>query len=312
MLNKIIYLFCINNNIDPVASKVLDYLKKNYTLIETDIIIDGYTVLYYKVKNNIYYFISLNNVLSHDYKSYYSVLNTYFSDALFGGIVNWHQGLNAPDKILTVHSTGDVEKGIFGRADGGQIKSIFLALERNRKSEKLLDFTTLIEGTHWSGSLYTQSSELILKIKFPIYDIEIGSYKNSWENPLAIKVLAKSLIDIQLYDQMIPSIIVVGGQHFENSFATFIGMENIKLSISHILPNQWINNEHYINSNGKDKLFNCINSVSDSVVAIVYHDGIKGIYKNLCRETAKLLGLSCFKHKKLKNLDNFQEYYFHK
>lgn len=48
------------------------------------------------------------------------------------GVVNWHGGKNAPDKILTVHSTGDVVGKIFAPSNPIYLRNLLLAIEENR------------------------------------------------------------------------------------------------------------------------------------------------------------------------------------
>lgn len=308
MIKKIVYFFCINVQIDPVANHIFNYLKEHYLLQETGITCDGYQVLSYTKSDYLFYCVPMDEVLSHNYNKYLKFIKEQFSDCELAAIVNWHEGSNAPDNILTVHSTGDVPTGIFAPSDPAQIKSIFQSIERNRKKFNLLNYRTLIEATHWSGIPYNQNPELILEIDFPMYDIEIGSEKRSWEDPSAIQVLSESLFDLAIPDINFYSFIGVGGKHFEESFSEVLINETIHLVPGHILPNQWIANENYVGEEGKRKLRNCIKSVRGSVAAIIFHDNLKGAYKQLCREVAEEYNIPYFKHKILKSNEQMAEF----
>jgi hypothetical protein len=47
------------------------------------------------------------SVITDAYDRYLDAMNTLFGDVTFTGVVNWHEGENAPDRILTVHSNAD-------------------------------------------------------------------------------------------------------------------------------------------------------------------------------------------------------------
>lgn len=303
MKQKIVYFFCNTKTIDPVAKSVLNYLEKNYTLGKTDIICDGYTVLSYENDNYLFYCAQLNDVLSHNYQKYLPIIKKYFSDCVLAGVVNWHAGENAPSSILTVHSTGDVPSGIFAPSNPTQVKCLFQSIERNRKKYELTNYCTLVEATHWSGIPYDQKPELIAEFNVPVYDIEIGSEKESWEDEAAIQVLAESLFDLNLTGVEFKAIIGVGGKHFEPCFSELLGDQNIQISVGHILPNQWIANEDYDGERGRQKFRDCIASIQGKVVAIVFHDNLKGSYKQLCRDVASEYEIPCFKHKLLRNTE---------
>lgn len=303
MKQKIVYFFCNSKIIDPVAKSVLSYLEKNYTLSKTDIICDGYNVLSYETEKYLFYCVQLNDVLSHDYQKYLPILKEYFSDCVLACVVNWHAGENAPSNILTVHSTGDVPSGIFAPSNPTQVKCLFQSIEKNRKKYALTNYCTLVEATHWSGIPYDQNPELIAEFYVPVYDIEIGSEKESWEDEAAIQVLAESLFDLNLSGEEFNAIIGVGGKHFESCFSELLSDENIQISVGHILPNQWFANESYDGERGRQKLRDCISSIQGKVVAIVFHDNLKGSYKQLCRDVANEHEIPCFKHKILRNTE---------
>ena len=58
-----------------------------------------------------------SQAVTHDYPRYLPLMNEAFGRCDLAGIINWHEGGNAPDPIFCVHTTGDVRCGIFGAAD---------------------------------------------------------------------------------------------------------------------------------------------------------------------------------------------------
>jgi len=306
-MSKAVYFFCADNAKDPVAGNVFRDLTGSIPTYETDVEIDGFNVLEYTdEKKNIYQFVRTDEVLSHDYNRYIPYLREYFSEFDFAGVVNWHAGANAPEKVLTVHSTGDVNSGIFGRADPALFKNLIVAINGSRIQSGLDDFIVSTEATHWSGIPYHGKAEWIKDYAVPVYDVEIGSCENSWKNETASKVLASALCGVfsNAFDgSPVYSLLCVGGVHFEESFASAILSEKHPLSIGHILPNQWLVSGGYDDGSGFDKLQCCIDSVMGGIHAIVFHDNLKSAYKQLCRELGAKYDLPVIKHKSLKNLD---------
>jgi len=297
---KAAYFFCVDGNIDPVAPEVFNHLKDNNDLSETVLKIDGYPVLEYHKNDHYFQFVRLNDVLSHDYAKYLPVLNKYFSNFEVAGVINWHEGTNAPDRILAVHSTGDVASGYFGRSNPMYYKNLICSLELNRIKNKLDDFRVMTEATHWSGIPHNQSPELVTQYDVPVYDIEIGSTQESWSNKTAMKTLSESLFQVFDDDSEVKSLLCVGGIHFEEAYlAVMLDREN-KIAVGHILANQWIVN-NYSGQDGLAKLSRCEDSIPGGIQGIIFHDNLKGEYKDLCREMAKKNNIFVGKHKILKN-----------
>jgi len=123
-------------------------------------------------------------------------MKEHFSDFDLAGIITWHEGQNAPDKILTVHTTGDVDSGNFGPASPEYMRNLLLALERNRIKAELEDFSVTTEATHWSGMVYGGGTpDMIPQFPVPLLDIEIGSSPDSWPNETAVR--RASYLDIK-------------------------------------------------------------------------------------------------------------------
>jgi len=301
-MNKAVYFFCVDGNIDPVAPKVFKYLKDNIALSKTVLNIDGFSVLEYHRNDDYFQFVSLNDVLSHDYNKYLPLLNKHFADFNLAGVVNWHEGANAPDRILTVHSTGDVVSGYFGKSNPRYYKNLICSLEQNRIKNQLNDFRVMTEATHWSGIPHNQSPELITGYDVPVYDIEIGSTQESWNNETAVKTLCESLFQVFDDDGEVKTLLCVGGVHFEEAYLHVMLDRENKIAVGHILANQWIVN-NYTGENGLEKLSRCEESIIGGIRGIIFHDNLKGEYKDLCREMAKKKNIYVGKHKILKNSD---------
>ena len=150
-MRKAVYFFCTDYERDEVAPRVLNYLKENYDLKLADFKFANRDVYgYHDDRGNLFSFVETDKVLSYDYDLYIPLLNKYFKDYDVAGVVNWHGGKNAPDKILTVHSTGDVIGKIFAPSNPVYLRNLLLAIEENRVKSNLDDFTTMTEATHWT------------------------------------------------------------------------------------------------------------------------------------------------------------------
>lgn len=305
-MRKAVYFFCTDYERDEVAPRVLNYLKENYDLKLVDFKFANRDVYeYHDDRGNLFSFAETDKVLSYDYDLYIPLLNKYFKDYDVAGVVNWHGGKNAPDKILTVHSTGDVVGKIFAPSNPIYLRNLLLAIEENRVKSNLEDFTTMTEATHWTGTIQGQDINLIDKYQVPIFDIEIGSTLESWKNPVAESVLANSLFrvfddDIKPELKDIKVILCTGGMHFEETFSNVIINTEKPVSIGHILSNQWMVQGEYDKEENYQYLKKCVDSISMKVDGIVIHDNLKSAYKNVVKKLGEELGVPVFKHKKLK------------
>lgn len=302
---KAVYFFCINPDIDPVAGNVFNKLSKIYSLVDTNIIIDDNPVQkHLDDKGNEFYFVRTSKVVCHDYRLYLTIMNRYFSDFDMAGLVTWHEGQNAPDKILPVHTTGDVETGYFGNANPLYMHNLLLSLEKNRIEVGLEDFRITTEGTHWSGIINNGGTpDMIQQFPVPLVDIEIGSTPSSWSNSLASKVIAHALTDIfNDSGKKLKNLLCVGGVHFEPAFAGAVlqTWEENAFGISHILPNHWLVSGHYECEDGLVKLENCIKSIKGGIACIAFHDNLKGAYKEQLRILGKKNNVPVFKHQLLR------------
>jgi len=301
---KAVFFFC-PESIDPVAGRVLEAVVESFAPGETGSLVDGRPVLQYSDgQGNTFSFVRTLKVVSHDYQRYLPVMNGYFQDCDLAGIITWHEGGNAPDGILTVHTTGDVSSGTFGPADPGLMRNLLLALERNRLEEGLDDFRVVTEATHWSGMVYGgQDPGLVHQYPVPLLDIEIGSTPGSWSNPGASRVIARSLVEVFRGDgRKVRNLLCAGGVHFEPAFASsvFQNWDGSAFGISHILANQWLVAGRYEGNDGPARLSACIGTIRGGIEGIAFHDNLKGVYKDRFRKLASDLGIPVFKHQVLR------------
>ncbi len=310
-IKKAVYYLATKNNVDHVAAPVYREIVRSLKLTGVDILVDDKPVMrYVDDGGNIFDFVQTDKVVCHDYKKYLPIMKEKFSDYDVAGLITWHEGENAPDGILSVHTTGDVETGNFGNANPLFMHNLLTALEKNRIEENLEDFFVTTEATHWSGIVYGDSSpEMIREYEVPIMDIEIGSSEASWNNENAAKALAKSLLEIFNNDgRTLKNILCAGGTHFERGFSgeLFTSWEDKSFGISHILPNQWLVSGEFENESGLKKLLDCVESIEDGIEGIAMHDGLKGTYKQQLRNLGEKLDVPVFKHQFLRKPEKIE------
>ncbi|MGI5838373.1 MAG: D-aminoacyl-tRNA deacylase [bacterium] len=302
---KAVYFFAVNPDTDPVAGHVFAALPEMYSLVETKIIIDDNPVLKHTDDNgNELYFVRTSKVVCHDYRHYLPIMNRYFSAFDMAGLVTWHEGQNAPDRIFSVHTTGDVDTGYFGNADPAYMHNLLLSLEKNRIAAGLEDFRITTEATHWSGMIYNGGTpDMIPHFPVPLFDIEIGSTPSSWSDSSAATVIAHALADVfNGSGKTLQNLLCVGGVHFEPAFAGAVlqSWEGNAFGISHIIPNHWLVTGRYEGEDGQAKLENCLRSINGGIAGIVFHDNLKGVYKEQLRRLGKKYSIPVFKHQWLR------------
>jgi D-tyrosyl-tRNA(Tyr) deacylase len=306
---RAVYFFCNDLSKDPVAPHVYEEFLKVTAPIQTAITFDG--SLIYECQDafgNQYSFVATREVQSHQYARSFSEMTALFSNCDFAGIVNWHEGNNAPDRIFTVHSTGDVPSGIFAKSNPLLFRNLLRAIRSILASANIKeDFRVCTEATHWSGVMYGSEPELLASFDVPTYDIEIGSSKDSWGNREAASILAKALL--RLFDEapQPKTLLAVGGVHFEESFGQVMLNDDYPVSVAHILPNQWVVSGKYEEPEGMDKLLRCVDKIIGGIDGIVFHDNLKGDYKQQCRTLAQKLNVPIFKHQILKDSKRLRE-----
>ncbi len=292
------YFFC-RTDADPVASRVLDALVKRHGPTETSTVVDGEPVLETTDGDgNRFLFVRTDDVLSHDYPRYLPVLNESFADVDFAGVVNWHEGANAPDRVITVHSTGDVPAGQWSPADPAAMRALMRALDAERQAAGLDDFAVVTEATHWSGVPYGGTPDLIPQYPVPTYDIEIGSSPESWGDATAHEVVARGLTQVFADAGSAQTVLCAGGVHVETAWSTPV-LEG-DYAVGHHLPNQWLVTGEYDQPSADEKLDACVASISGGVAVIAVHDKLKATYKEPFRRLAERLGVPVVKHQALR------------
>lgn len=299
-MKKAAFFFCTDIAVDYVAPRVFSFVKEKQ-LVETGAEVDGYPVLRETDSaGNVFDYVRTSEIVFCDYEPYKQLFETNFSDYDFLGIINWHNGTNAPDKVLTIHATGDVTSGVFLPSSGAHMKNFMCAMEENRIKEKLDDFSVVMEATHWGGVMYkNQSPEMISGFPAPVYDIEIGSSQESFANPTAAKVIAESLNKVftGYDDESIHSIVYYGGIHFEQDCTDIMLQKELPVAVAHLLPNYWITNDGYLEEKGVQKLEDCKNTVLGGLQGVVFNDNLKGRFKTPCKEFAEKMSIPSTKHR---------------
>lgn len=310
---KAVYYICNNKNWGHVSSIVWELLEKNrYLENKTDIIFDSMPVYKYIDDNgNEFYFASTKTALCLDYNKYLPDMNKYFSDFDMSAMVTWHEGANSPERVLTVHSLGDMNSGIFGPINTKFMHNLLRGYKFEKDALGLEDFTVATEATHWSGA-YGEDSDasLLTRYKVPMVDIEVGSEPESWENEKACLALARTLMHVFDDDgKKIHNILCVGGVHFETNYAeaAFADWgENDCYGVSHILANQWLVSGEYENEDGFKRACECVDSIKGGIEAIAFHDKLKGCYKDLVRKLGEYYNVPILKHQKLRKPEEIE------
>lgn len=304
---KAVYYICNDEKRQGLVSRtVWNILIQKGFLVSAGMTFDGQDVMMYEDKNNnAYFFVPTEVPVCWNYPKYLPEMNAHFGNCDIAGMVTWHEGSSAPPKVLTIHTIGDVNAGVFSPADPFLMRNLFHALEKNRRISGLDDYQTVTEATHWSGTYVTGSSpKLILQYPVPMIDIEVGSEEESWANRTACKALADSLIQVFDSDEKrVRNILCVGGVHFEPSFAQAASAEwdNEAFGISHILANQWLVAGEYENEYGLAYASAAVDAIAGSIEAIAFHDKMKGCYKDLVRALGEKYHVPILKHQRLRD-----------
>lgn len=302
---KAAYFFCIDPTKDKVAPAAFDIAKATLNLSKANFTCDDMEVLSSRdSQGNEYLYIPTLEVVHHRLERYLSFINETLSACEMAGVVNWHEGHNAPEQILCAHSNGDVPSGVFSPIRGHVLTAILNSLEKARVEEGLVEWKTLPEATHFAGTQHNTPVELLQQLNVALVDIEIGSSEGSWTEPRAQSALIKAISTCLTHIPKDAGVIVyLGGMHFEPSLkeATISEHGEPPFSISHMLPNQWIAPAGlYEGDDGREKLRAAIRSIVEPIEAIVFHDGLRGPVKAVARAVAEELGVSAVNHKKMR------------
>lgn len=304
MSAKLVYFFCHNLERDPVALHVFNACQQDAAFGDTALTVDGLPVLKCRDEaGNEIYLVRTDEVVTDRYEVYADVMAEHFWDATAAAAVNWHEGANAPDRILSVHSNADITSGNFGITDPAWMRAFLLGAEAARLRFELMDWSVVVEASHWSGSMSGSEPELVADFPVPMFDIEIGSSPPSWTDPRAARAVAAALLHAPgLKSQIVHSLLCVGGIHFESAFRDGV-FTNYQpgLAVSHILSTRWIQGEGYRGVAGVERMRRCVGTIVGGVQAVVYHDSLKSEQKACFRELADELSVPFIKHRLLRN-----------
>ncbi len=302
---RAVYLFCTDLAVDWVAGGVYRQVIDLFHPEDTGLTIDDLPVReYHDPAGNIFTFVQTHKVVSHDYPHHLPLLQQHFAGYDQAGIITWHAGQNAPEAIFPVHTTGEVPAGCFGPAQPEYMRNLLLGLERNRLAARLEEYKVTTEATHWSGMVYHGGQpEMIPAYPVPLLDIEIGSSPVSWGDPRAAAVLARSLTAVFTGEgRQLKRLLCAGGVHFEPAFAAAVQTTwgDYAFGLSHILANQWLVAGEYEREDGQTRLEACVQSIQGGIDGIVFHDNLKGCYKDQLRALGQKLQVPVFKHQWLR------------
>ena len=310
---KAVYYICNNKNWGHVAAKVWELLEKEgYFKEKTDILFDGMSVYkYIDEKADEYYFVPTNTALCLDYNKYMPDMNKYFADFDMSAMVTWHEGANSPDKVLTVHSLGDMNSGVFGPINVRYMHNLLRNYKKQKDILNLEEYHVVTEATHWSGAHEENDNpELLLGYKVPMVDIEVGSEPESWGDETACLALARTLVHVFDDDGMkLHNILCVGGVHFETNYAEAVFTdwgENESFGVSHIMANQRLVSGQYENEDGFARACACVDAIEGGIEAIAFHDKLKGCYKDLVRKLGERYNVPILKHQKLRKPEEIE------
>ena len=308
---KAVYFICSNRNWGHVAWRVWELLEaEGYLRESAGFAFCGQDVKRYSDGTHEYFFVPTEIALCLDYPRYLPEMNAHFADADMSGMVTWHEGGNAPDNVLTVHSLGDMASGNYGRANPRFMRNLLLAFERNRVDLGLDDYHVTTEATHWSG-VHDGHGDAALLTQFPVpmVDIEVGSAPVSWDDDTACRALARTLTHVFDDDgRTVHNLLCVGGVHFEPNFAeaALTSWGDEAFGVTHCLANQWLVSGEYETESGFDRACKCVESINGGIEAIVFHDKMKGCYKDLVRRLGAHYDVPIYKHQRLRSPETLE------
>lgn len=308
---KAVYFICNNRTWGHVAATVWDILEEeSYFQERTGIQFAGQEVMKCAENGHEFYFVPTDIALCLDYPRFLPDMNRYFSDFDMSGMVTWHEGANAPENVLTVHSLGDVNSGVYGKANPRFMRNLLRTYEANRVALGLEDYHVATEATHWSGVHDGHGNpNLLVQFPVPMVDIEVGSDLKSWNDQTACRALARTLTHVFDDDGLrVHNLLCVGGVHFEPNFAeaALKTWGDEAFGVSHIIANQWLVSGEYEGENGFERACACVDAIDGGIEAIVFHDKMKGCYKDLVRKLGQTYQVPIYKHQRLRSPETME------
>ena len=73
-----------------------------------------------------------------------------------------------------------------------------------------------------------------------------------------------------------------------------------------IIANQWLVAGEYENETGVERASACIDAIEGGIEAIVFHDKMKGCYKDLVRALGQKYNVPIYKHQKLRSPETME------
>jgi D-tyrosyl-tRNA(Tyr) deacylase len=301
---SVVYFVCDDLDKDPVGPRVYEALAEKHEPEPAGFEVDGRPVLLARLSTGVdALIVRTADVISHDYPRYLPLMEERFGDAELACVINWHAGENAPERVLTAHSNGDIDSGTWGASNPRHLRNLLLGLERERLAEGLEDFSVVVEGTHWSGIPYGGNPALAADPPMPVYDVEIGSEPSSWSSAAAARAIAgavESVLDEPAETHLV-SVLAGGGVHCETGFSDPVlgAPADHAVALSHILPNHWLVSGEYDTEAADAKLDACVASIVGGVDVIAVHRKLKGSYKEAFRRLGERLGVPVVNHRAL-------------
>lgn len=308
---RAVYFICNNRAWGHVAATVWSVLEEEGCFQErTGIQFAGQEVMKCTENGHEFYFVPTDIALCLDYPRFLPEMNRYFADFDMSGMVTWHEGANAPANVLTVHSLGDVNSGVYGKANPRFMRNLLRAYEANRVALGLEDYHVATEATHWSG-VHDGHGDPNLLVQFPVpmVDIEVGSDLKSWNDETACRALARTLTHVFDDDGLrVHNLLCVGGVHFEPNFAeaALKTWGDEAFGVTHIIANQWLVSGEYEGESGFARACACVDAIDGGIEAIVFHDKMKGCYKDLVRKLGQAYQVPIYKHQRLRNPETME------
>lgn len=308
---KAVYFICNNRAWGHVAATVWDVLEEaGYFQERAGMQFAGQEVMKCTENGHEFYFVPTDIALCLDYPRFLPEMNRYFSDCDMSGMVTWHEGANAPENVLTVHSLGDVNSGVYGKANPCFMRNLLRAYEANRVALGLEDYHVATEATHWSGVHDGHGDpNLLVQFPAPMVDIEVGSSLQSWNDKTACRALAQTLTHVFDDDGLrVHNLLCVGGVHFEPNFAeaALKTWGDEAFGVSHIIANQWLVSGEYEGERGFERACACVDAIDGGIEAIVFHDKMKGCYKDLVRRLGQTYQVPIYKHQRLRSPETME------
>ncbi len=308
---KAVFFICNNHHWGHVSFRVWGILsEEGYFEEKAGFTFGGQDVMKCARGGHEFYFAPTDIALCLDYPRFLPEMKEHFADADMSGMITWHEGGNAPDDVLTVHSLGDMASGCFGKANPRFMRNLLMAFEKNRVELGLEQYHVTTEATHWSG-VHDGHGDATLLLQFPVpmVDIEVGSAPRSWNDENACRALARTLTHVFDDDgRRVHNLLCVGGVHFEPNFAeaALRSWGDEAFGVTHCLANQWLVSGEYETESGFERACACVDSIEGEIEAIVFHDKMKGCYKDLVRKLGAHYDVPIYKHQRIRSPETME------